>query len=156
VTLGLSAFIVPEQKAVGKAVIGHLLDIEGGYPLELIYAAKRDPSDRRPPLLQELGYDTNTVFRPILISALETAIREMAVRIHDPVTLAECRSFVRKANGREEGIGHDDDVFGVALAVVGLPDARRAFKYREERRMEGRGAWKPVRYGQREVDPDDD
>ncbi|MBZ5578237.1 MAG: hypothetical protein LAP40_16870 [Acidobacteriia bacterium] len=125
------AFQVPEQKAQGKAVIGHLLAIEGGYPLELIYSKERDPSDRRTPLLQELGYDTNAVFRPYLISTLDQALREGSIKIHDPETIAQLRQFVRKASGREEGIGHDDDVFGVALAVIGIPNALRAFKYRE-------------------------
>lgn len=125
------AFICPEQKAVGKAVIGQLLTIEGGYPIELLFAKERDPSDRRTPLLQELGFDTNTVFRPVLISTLDQAIREGAIQVHDPETIAQLQQFVRKPNGREEGIEHDDDVFGLALAVVGLPNARRAFAYRE-------------------------
>lgn len=150
------AFITPEQKAVGKAVIGHLLEIEGGYPLELIYAQERDPSDRRPALLQDLGYDTNTVFRPILVSALDTAIREMAIQIHDPVTIQECRAFVRKPNGREEGIKHDDSVFGIALAVVGLPKARRAFAYREDQQRAKQKYTQPVRYGRQRNDDDDD
>jgi hypothetical protein len=144
------AFAVPEQKAQGKAVIGHLLEIEGGYPVELIYAAQRAPSDRRPPLLQELGYDTNTVLRPVLVSALDTAIREMAVRIRDAGLLAECQAFVRKPNGREEGIRHDDMVFACALAVVGLPQARRAFTYREKMREVERPAARGVRYGRAE------
>lgn len=148
------AFIAPEQKAVGKAVIGHLLEIEGGYPLELIYSQERDPSDRRPALLQDLGFDTNTVFRPILVSALDTAIREMSIQIHDPTTLAECRAFVRKPNGREEGLKHDDAVFGLALAVVGLAKARRAFAYREAQKREQMIHSKPVRYG-RQIEDDD-
>jgi hypothetical protein len=149
------AFISPEQKAVGKAVIGHLLEIEGGYPLELIYSQERDPSDRRPALLQELGFDTNTIFRPILVSALDTAIREMAIQIHDPVTIQECRAFVRKPNGREEGIRHDDAVLSLALAVVGLPKARRAFAYREQMKRDAQIHTKPTRYGRR-VDDDDE
>lgn len=154
------AFLVPEQKAVGKAVIGELLkDTEDHppYPLELIYARERDPSDRRTPLLQELGYDTNTVFRPILISTLDSAIREGAVKIHDPETLQQFREFVRKPNGREEGQKHDDDVFGVALAVVGLPHALRAFAYREAMEAaQGHPTWKPVSYRQRARRDDDD
>ncbi len=150
------AFVAPEQKAVGKAVIGHLLEIEGGYPLELIYAQERDPSDRRPALLQDLGFDTNTVFRPILVSALDTAIREMAIQIHDPGTIAECRAFVRKPNGREEGLRHDDEVFAIALAIVGLPKARRAFAYRDEQKRLKAKTWKAVSYGRRQQDEDDD
>lgn len=151
------AFVVPEQKAVGKAVIGHLLELEGGYPLELIYSAERDPSDRRPALLQELGYDTNTVLRPVLVSALDTAIREQAIQLHDPATMVQLRTFVRKANGREEGIKHDDDVFGLALAVVGLPKARRAFAYRQARaKTAGDQQWRSVSYRNKSRTDDDD
>lgn len=128
------AFLVPEQKAVGKAVIGHLLELEGGYPLELIYSAERDPSDRKPAALQELGYATDVRLRPILISALDTALREGAIRTHDAQTMFQLRTFVRKPTGREEGIKHDDDVFSLALAVVGLARARRAFAYRAARK----------------------
>jgi len=150
------AFVVPEQKAVGKAVIGHLLDIEGGYPLELLYSAERDPSDRRPALLQELGYDTNAVLRPVLVSALETAVREMSIRVHDVGTLQECQQFVRKANGREEGIVHDDEVFALALCIVGLGKARRAFAYRLAAARESEKKWIPTRYGPRAKQDDDD
>ncbi len=153
------AYIVPEQKAVGKAVIGHLLaatDTRGGYPLELIYSKQRDPSDRRSPLLQELGYDTNTVFRPVLISNLDRALRESAIKVHDVETLQQLREFVRKPNGREEGQNHDDDVFGVALAVEGFQYARRAFAYREQIQNQGQEQWKPVKYGPARKEEDDD
>jgi hypothetical protein len=139
------AFLVPEQKAVGKAVIGQLLTLQ--YPLELIYSKQRDPSDRRQPLLQELGYDTNTVFRPVLISNLDRALREGAIHLHDPETIQQLREFVRKANGREEGQKHDDDVFSAALAVEGLPYARRAFLYRDAVQQQGQEQWKAQRYG---------
>jgi hypothetical protein len=62
---------------------------------------------------------------------------------------------VRKPNGREEGIGHDDDVFGAALAVEGLAYARRAFDYRESLK-EDTERWKPVRYGRKGANDDDD
>lgn len=152
------AFLTPEQKAVGKAMIGCLLtatEDRQAYPLELIYSKQRDPSDRKSPLLQELGFDTNSVFRPVLIAGLDNAIRFGAVQIHDPETIAELQSFVRKPNGREEGIRHDDDVFSAALAVEGIPYARRAFAYREEMAGET-NSWKPQKYGQaRRRDEDD-
>lgn len=150
------AYLVPEQKAVGKAVIGHLLTIEGGYPLELIYSAERDPSDRRPALLQELGFDTNTVLRPVLVSALDTAIREGSIKVRDAQTMTQLRQFVRKPNGREEGLKHDDEVFGLALAVVGLAKARRAFAYRQERAAEADRQWKITNRRQQARDDDDD
>ena len=153
------AFIAPEQKAVGKAVIGCLISPTGerqAYPLELIYSKQRDPSDRKSPLLQELGFDTNSVFRPVLISGLDMALREGAIKLHDPETLQQLREFVRKPNGREEGQGHDDDVFGVALCVEGLPYARRAFAYREAQAKDGQSQWRPQKYGQKARDDDDD
>jgi hypothetical protein len=137
---------------VGKAVIGQLLTLQ--YPLELIYSKQRDPSDRRTPLLQELGFDTNTVFRPVLISGLDQALREGAIKLHDPETLMQLRQFVRKPSGKEEGIVHDDDVFGLALAVEGLPYARRAFIYREQA-AKNTSTWKPQRYGVKPKDDDD-
>lgn len=70
------AFLCPEAKALGKAVIGQLLALQ--YPLERIYSKQRDPADRRTASLQELGFDTNSVFRPVLISGLDQALREGA------------------------------------------------------------------------------
>jgi len=153
------AFLCPEAKAVGKAVIGALLTAtteRAGYPLELIYAKQRDPADQRSPLLQELGFDTNNVMRPVLISKLDSAIRSGSIQVHDPETIQQLREFVRKPNGREEGMKHDDDVLGLALAVEGLPFAHKAFAYREERSREQAGQWKPQKYGQRQQADDDD
>jgi hypothetical protein len=147
------AFVTPEQKAVGKAVIGELLKLQ--FPIELIYSKQRDPSDRKTPLLQELGFDTNLVFRPVLIAGLDRALREGAIKLHDPETIAELQRFVRKANGREEGIGHDDDVFGVALAVEGLPYARRAFEYRESLKSDAEAS-RPMSYRFKRAQVDDD
>lgn len=154
------AFICPEQKAVGKAVIGHLLthdDDHPSYPMELIYSKQRDPSDRKTPLLQELGFDTNAVFRPVLISNLDNAVRTGAIKVHDPETLQQLREFVRKPNGREEGMKHDDDVFGLALCIEALPYARRAFDYREAMEaQQGIQQWKATSYRMQNQRDDDD
>lgn len=147
------AFLAPEAKALGKAVIGQLLALQ--YPLELIYSKQRDPADRRTASLQELGFDTNSVFRPVLISGLDQALREGAINLHNPETLQQLRQFVRKANGREEGIGHDDDVFGAALCVEGLPYARRAFVYREQAAASLVSQWQPQNYRQKARGDDD-
>jgi hypothetical protein len=149
------AFIIPERNGPGGAVIGHLLDVEGGYPLELLYSQERDPSDRRPATPQDLGFLTTKISRPFLVSTLDTAIREMSIQIHDPNTIQECRSFVRKPNGREEGLRHDDDVISIALAVVGLPKARRAFAYREAQKRQKMVHAKPTRWGGGSDDDDD-
>jgi hypothetical protein len=148
------AYLVPERKALGAAVIGHLIELD--YPVELMYSAEREPSDRRPPLAQELGYETDVVRRAVLVSALDTAIRQGAIQIHDAGTLTECRQFVRKPNGREEGTKHDDDVFSAAFAVVGLPKAARAFAYRDQLLAMQQKQWKPQRYGVQVREDDDD
>ncbi len=153
------AFLTPEAKALGKAVIGVLLTATAdrpGYPLELIYSKERAPDDRHTPLLQELGFDTNTIFRPVLINGLDMAIRDGSIKLHDPESITQCRQFVRKPNGRAEGIGHDDDVIGIALAVQGFPQAIRAFQYREERTKGADRAWKPEKYGVPAKSDDDD
>ncbi len=153
------AFLTPEAKALGKAVIGCLLAATSdrqGYPLELIYQKERDPTDRRTPLLQELGFDTNSVFRPILIAGLDLALREGAIQVHDPQTLQQLREFVRKPNTREEGVNHDDDVFSLALAVHGLRFAIRAFEYRAERLKQRGSEWAAKNYTKARRDDDDD
>lgn len=147
------AFLVPEAKALGKAVIGQLLTLQ--YPIELIYSKQRDPADRRTPLLQELGYDTNGQFRPLLISKLDSAIRHGSIKLHDPETIQQLREFVRKPNGREEGTAHDDDVMGAAFAIEGLPFALKAFQYRELAQKET-DRWKPTKYGMQQRRDDDD
>jgi hypothetical protein len=144
------AYLVPEQKAVGKAVIGGLL--QRNYPLELIYSTQRDPSDRRAPLLQELGYDTNNINRAVLISGLDMALRTGAIQIHDSETLQQLREFVRKPNGREEGQKHDDDVLAEALRVEGHKYAHRAFAYRDSVQQQGHETWKPSKYGNKDDD----
>jgi hypothetical protein len=144
------AFLVPEQKAVGKAVIGQLLNLQ--YPLELIYATQRDPSDRRPAQLQELGFNTSTTTRDVLIGKLDAAMREGAIQLHDPETIQELREFVRKPNGRAEGQKHDDCVISCALGVEGFAYAHRAFKYRDSIQTQGQQQWKASKYGRQDDD----
>lgn len=114
------AFLTPEANGPGIAVLEGLL--RNQYPPRLIYQRTRTPDDRRPPLLQELGWKTTTVTKPQLISTLDRALREMAVLVNDPLTMNELHSFAYLPNGRmaAEGNGHDDLVIALALAVVGL------------------------------------
>lgn len=153
------AFLSGEAKAVGKAVLGNILTLQ--YPVELLYSRQRDPSDRRTPLLQDLWFDTQggpsgNGRRAMLISGLDRAIRYGSIQLHDSETIQELRQFVRKPNGREEGIEHDDSVLSTALAVEGLPYAIKAFAYREESARDGNTQWKPVKYGQQAREVDDD
>jgi hypothetical protein len=94
--------------------------LNADYPSSMLYHRPVTP-DRDPQVRGErLGWDTSGVSRPILISALDEAIRQMAILIHDPVTLKELLTFVIKANGKaehEKGC-HDDCVIAAALALV--------------------------------------
>lgn len=117
------AYLVPEANSSGLALIEELLRQQ--YPIHLIYRRMRPADDRRPPMLQELGFKTTTVTKPQMISALDRAVREASVLVRDPVTLQELRTFVYMPNGRvagQEGC-HDDCVMGLALATIGLMTA---------------------------------
>jgi hypothetical protein len=128
------AFLVPEANGPGIALIEGLL--RNRCPPALIYHRRPQPdeqfSGRAGTALQLLGWKQNTVSRVQLISLLDAAIRELAIILHDPNTIAEHYSFIVKANGRPEHQDgcHDDEVFACALGVVGIqqppPDKRLA------------------------------
>lgn len=115
-----AAFLVPEANGPGVAVIESLL--RNGYPPRLMYQRRRDPNDRRQPLLQELGWRTTQSSKHDLINRLDRALRDLEVIVTDPVTMDELYSFVYRSNGKlaAEGNGHDDLVIALALAAVGL------------------------------------
>lgn len=123
-----AAYIVPERNRDGTAVIESLKD-RLRYPLERIWVdTGRLAHDRRAPLLEELGWLTNTVSKPQLIHALDEALRTMAITVRKAQTVAELRAFVVKPDGRVEGQGaHDDEVIALALAVQGLMRAPQIF-----------------------------
>jgi hypothetical protein len=129
------AGIVPERNGSGLAAIDGLL--RHGYPSGLIYHRKRamdqDPQERS----DLIGFVTNLVTRPQIISHVDTALREATVLIHNPNTLQELRTFVIKANGRaEHQVGcHDDEVFALALMIVGIIEMPR--QVRQSLRREG-------------------
>lgn len=121
------AYLVPESNNHGQAVIAELLRLL--YPIERFHARRRDPGDRRPPMLNEIGFLTNTATRPQLVAGLDQSINEMSVIIRDANTLAECLKFVVWPDGvprAQRGKGnHDDEVIALALARVGLIYAPR-------------------------------
>jgi len=133
------AYVVPEAIGIGIAYVESIL--RENYPMHLIYQRRRDPTDRRPPLLEEIGFKTTTTSRPNLISRLDGAIRERAITIHGMNTMQEHRAFVTRPDGRPEAQTkcHDDEVFSVALAIEGMQHAPRIRKMQErtvEQRLE--------------------
>lgn len=114
------AYQVPEANTWGIGVLEQMLREQ--YPIGQIYERGRSPSDRHTESVHKIGFETTSVTREQLISALDIAIREYAVLIRDAQTLAECLTFVITARGRAEGQQgcHDDEVFALGLAVMGL------------------------------------
>jgi hypothetical protein len=124
--------------------------LNADYPSSMLYHRPVTP-DRDPQVRGErLGWDTSGVSRPILISALDEALRQMAILIHDPVTQRELLTFVIKASGKaEHETGcHDDCVIALALALVVIEKMPRP------RLPDAPVFPKLTKYG-RKVDPDD-
>lgn len=144
-------YIVPETVGAGRAFLQALL--EAGYPQDLIYRKQQPPGELRPPMFNELGYETNSINRPILLSALDTAFLEGSITVHDQLTAQECRTLVSDPEGRVAAkFGqHDDLVFAEALSVIGLRTCPKPRMTEEQLRKQ----WRPVRYGQRGKDDDD-
>lgn len=117
------AFLVPEVNNTGIGTVEELLRQQ--YPPAMLYHRRGNPDDlthQQTSSVTRVGWMTSSRTRPQLISKLDRAIREQAVFIRDPHTLQECYTFVIKPNGTvagQEGC-HDDEVFALALAVVGI------------------------------------
>lgn len=120
------AYVVPESNDAG--FIDALL--RANYPIERIYNTRRDPTDRHSIQPQEIGFYTDGTTRPWLISAIDDALREMAIIIRSPIAQQECRTFVIKPNGKQEHQTgcHDDCVLAAALACMGIRFAPRKMK----------------------------
>lgn len=147
------AFIVPETTGHGRAFLQALLALE--YPTDAIYRKQRPPGDHRPATFNELGYETNEVTRPVLLSALDTVLLEASITIHDELSAQEMRTLIVNPDGRVEAkLGSKDDlVFAEALSIIGMRFCPRDPRLSEEQQ---RRRWQPVKYGQRRRDDDDD
>lgn len=147
------AYLVPESNGVGIAVLEEILRQQ--YPLTHLHIRRRNPDDRRPPMLEEIGFKTSTVTKPLLIERLYLALMEESVRINDDITLSELRTYITDAKGATNGSTgcHDDTVIALGLAIHGLGFAPREVAQRQEQLV------RPQRYGgyeQRRRDEDDD
>jgi hypothetical protein len=149
------AFIVPEVNSIGLATLDQL--IQCGYPLGQIYTRDRAPDDRRPPQRHELGWKTTTVTRPQLLGLLDRALAEGSIVIPDEITLGELSSFVVKASGKAEAAQgcHDDTVFSLALAVVGI-QAQPIVPPLAIQGVSGPPRWRASNYGARPARREDD
>lgn len=150
-----NAGLVPKANGPGLWAITEITN--RGYPASRIYHRKQrmdqDPQTRA----DDIGWKTSSVTRPMMLSALDRALRELAISIHDPVSVQELMTFVIKPNGKPEASrgNHDDTVIANALAVIGIAemprlprpqnyDAVKKYGQRGDSRVTGRGTRRPT------------
>jgi len=83
----------------------------------------------RPEATDMLGWRTTVSTKPLMIDELSAALRTNDLEVYCAQTIAELRTFVRKANGKMSGSPHDDRTISLAignqmLKYVWLPEYR--------------------------------
>ncbi len=124
------AMLAVERNNHGMAVLAYLSLAEHGRPGEHARAV---------PVYEQngqAGWLTSSVSRPAMLERLGTLIEERPEILSSVQLLAECRSFVRKGDGRTEAAAgaHDDCVMAMAIAQAVRAELTEASRYR------GRGA----------------
>lgn len=144
------AYFVPEANDAG------FIDaiVRTNYPLAAIYQRQRDPTDRRPAQIEELGFETTMQSRSWLVGAGEDAVRNQTITIVSPVVLNECIRFVIKPDGKKEHqVGaHDDCVLAMCLTEIG----RRNLPRRTGKPGAETAGTKVAYYGRKMRDDDED
>ncbi len=117
--------LVPEANGPGLWAITEITKL--GYPTNRIYHRRR-AEDQDPQVRADLiGWKTTAVSRPMMLSGLDSALRDMSIVLHDAIAVRELMTFVIKPNGKPEASSgnHDDTVIATALAVVGITQMPR-------------------------------
>ena len=117
---GRPALLVPEANNHGAATVAVLK--RSSYPIGQIYRQPILGDIKKAGQTQKLGWSTTAKSRPLMISELQTAIREGTIGIRDHAAIGEMLTFVRNDTGRieaEEGC-FDDRVmtWGITCAVL--------------------------------------
>jgi hypothetical protein len=97
------------------------------YPSSLLYHRSTSP-DRDPQIRGDrVGWDTTGVSRERLLNLLDENIRQLAIVLHDPVTVSELMTFVIKASGKSGANSgcHDDTCIALALALIAITQMPR-------------------------------
>lgn len=76
---------------------------------------------------EEYGFKTTRSTKPLIISALDEALRNAELIIREPETITELKGYVRDEMGRMGGSPFDDRVIALALAHHG-----RAFMHQRD------------------------
>lgn len=113
------AFVVIEINSSGISVVDHVKKTYSN-----LY--RREIFDKRSMTTTEsLGWRTTGVTKPLLVNALEEAVREEYIVVNSEDTLKEMKAFVRTEGAGQDGYGaesghHDDRVIALGLAYQGL------------------------------------
>ena len=121
------AQVCGERNPAGGGVSMLEAMMTAGYPSGLMYHRSVTP-DQDPQMRSDrIGWDTSGTSRPILISILDEAIRQLSIIIHDPITIQELLTFIINPAGKataEKGC-HDDCVIALALAMIAIVRMQR-------------------------------
>lgn len=100
------------------------------------------------------GWSTNRVSKPLMIDALDEALREGSITIWDRHTLAELRTYVRDEKGHLHGSPHDDRVISLAISVqmLGFVNSNEADEFEQKDTRWTVDWWR--RQGDRQHDPE--
>jgi hypothetical protein len=113
------AIVMPELNNQGLVTVLRLRDLN--YPRITTHERLTvlDPNSGRVETTDELGWRTTEKNKPIIITDLQSALREMLIVIHDKMTLREVEHFSIVKDGKYGGAGgfHDDRVFALMMAV---------------------------------------
>jgi hypothetical protein len=127
------AYLVPEvQKGYGRSTLDTLLACE--YPQSRIYNRRNEAIPSKP-RYEDLGWETNTVTRPLLLNALDNALIDGSITLFDAITIQELRTFIINKDGKAEAQRgcHDDTVIALALGIIGIQRAPRETVERKNR-----------------------
>lgn len=114
-----NALIIPEINSSGTSLVDHL-------KTKYYNIYKREVFDKRSKETREmLGWRTTGTTKPLLVNALEEAVREEYIAVNSEETLKEMRTFVRTEESGHQGFGaegmnKDDRVIALGLAYQGI------------------------------------
>jgi len=123
-----NALIVPEINSSGISLLDHIK-----HKYHNIY--RREVFDKRTRETRDApGWRTTGTSKPLLVNALEEAVREDYIVVNSKDTLKEMKTFVRTEEQGKQGFGaegtkHDDRVIALGLAYQGikfLPKMKKA------------------------------
>lgn len=126
------ALLAPESNFHGIVVVRRLVDL--GYP-NICKRMRTNVTDQGQfEEVEDLGWNTNQRTKPMLISVLKEALREILIVVHDASTLSELKHYSIVAE-RDSGLPmyggaggwHDDRVIALGIAVYfakQLPEER--------------------------------